>query len=221
MSRNIWTCGVWRPGRSIADRIFTVQKIFGVDGRLLLTVKSLYSCSDVCVRVGGVETQKPEEFICHYTASQQYALVILTPLCKRLTPPSLKTRGVDSHSRVDEGVRSCKIKLLPFADDLELLASSEQGFQYALDRFWTVCDQAGMKISTTKTEVLCLSRKSNQCALQVSGNTAIGMGIGRGYAPPGFWNFQQKRLFFQFWVGKNKFHQCCFGPPWKNFGKIP
>jgi len=30
---------------------------YSVDGRLLLTVKSLHSCSEVCVRIGGVKSQ--------------------------------------------------------------------------------------------------------------------------------------------------------------------
>jgi len=29
----------------------------GVNGRLLVAVKSLYSCSDVCVRIGGIKSQ--------------------------------------------------------------------------------------------------------------------------------------------------------------------
>jgi len=69
---------------------------------------------------------------------------------------------IDSQSRVDEGVSvgSCRINRLLFADNLVLLASSEHGLDYALDRFSATCDQAGMNISTEKTEVLCLSRKS-------------------------------------------------------------
>jgi len=41
----------------------------------------------------------------------------------------------------------------------------------ALGRFSTACDQAGMKISTKKTEVFWLTRNPRQCMLQVSGNT--------------------------------------------------
>jgi len=33
------------------------------------------------------------------------------------------------------------------------------------------CNQAGMKISIEKTEVLCLSRTLRYCLVQVSGNT--------------------------------------------------
>jgi len=51
---------------------------------------------------------------------------------------------------------------LLFAEDLVLLASSEQVLQYAiLDRFAAACDQAGINISAKKT----------QCTLQVSSNT--------------------------------------------------
>jgi len=49
--------------------------------------------------------------------------------------------------------------------------SSQQGLQRAFDRFSVMCDQAGTKISTTKIEVLCISRRPRQCILQVSENT--------------------------------------------------
>ena len=58
-----------------------------------------------------------------------------------------------------------------FAFDLVLLAPSEVDIQHALDRFATACDNAGMKISTKKTEVLCLSRTPGQCSVQVNGVT--------------------------------------------------
>jgi len=62
---------------------------------------------------------------------------------------------IDSHSRVEVGVTagSCRINHLVFADDLVLLASSQQGLQHALDRFSAASDRAGMKINTKKTEV--------------------------------------------------------------------
>ena len=72
-------------------------------------------------------------------------------------------------SRTDECVTigRCKISRLLFADGLVLLASSESGLELALNGFASACDIAGMKISTSKTEVLHLSRNLVQCSLQV------------------------------------------------------
>ena len=74
-------------------------------------------------------------------------------------------------SRTDECVTigRCKICRLLFADDLVLLASSESGIKHALNGFAAACGIAGMKISTSKTEVLHLSRNPVQCFLQVGG----------------------------------------------------
>ena len=66
-------------------------------------------------------------------------------------------------------IGECTVQRLLFADDLVLLDSTQNGFQQALDRFSDACSVAGMKISTTKTETMCLSRQSKQCSLQVDG----------------------------------------------------
>ena len=63
----------------------------------------------------------------------------------------------------------CQISRLLFADDLVLLAFSVSGLQLAINGFAVVCDIAGMKISTSKTEILHLSRNRVQCSLKVSG----------------------------------------------------
>jgi len=39
------------------EKLLEVLREYGVDSRLLLCVKSLYSCSEVCVLVGGVKSQ--------------------------------------------------------------------------------------------------------------------------------------------------------------------
>ena len=78
---------------------------------------------------------------------------------------------MDKFSRTDECVTivRCKISRLLFADNLALLASSKSGLQHALNGFADACDITGMKISTSKPEVLHLSRNPVQCSLQVSG----------------------------------------------------
>ena len=58
---------------------------------------------------------------------------------------------------------------LLFAVDLVLLDFTQNGLQQALDRFSDTYSVAGMKISTTKTETMCLSRQSKQRSLQIDG----------------------------------------------------
>ena len=78
---------------------------------------------------------------------------------------------IDRCSQTSECVKigNFKINRLLFADDLVLLADSKVGLQHALDGFAAACDNAGMKISTAKTEILHHSRKPVQCFLQVGG----------------------------------------------------
>ena len=76
---------------------------------------------------------------------------------------------MDKVSRNDECVtiERCKINRLLFADNLVLLASSESGRQHALNGFAAACDIVRMKIRTSITEILHLSRNLVQCSLQV------------------------------------------------------
>ena len=63
----------------------------------------------------------------------------------------------------------CKISWLLFTDDSVLLVYFESGLQHALNGFAAACDIAGMKINTSKTEVLHFSRNLVKCSLQVGG----------------------------------------------------
>ena len=188
-------CG-FHPGRSTTDQIFTLRQIFeisweyakdvfgcfvdlekaydrvprdklwgvlqeyGIDGHLLMAIKSFYQQSEVCVRVNGKRSQP---FNVGVGLRQG---CVLSPLLF-----IVYMNWIDKRSRVDEcvSIGSCKISRLIFADDLVLLASSESGLQHALSGFEAACASAGMKISTSKTEILHLSRTPDKCALHVSG----------------------------------------------------
>ena len=65
----------------------------------------------------------------------------------------------------------CKISRLLFADDLDLLSSTESGHQRKFNSFSDACNTAGMKISTAKTELFHLSRNPDHSSLQVNGAT--------------------------------------------------
>ncbi|TWW62366.1 hypothetical protein D4764_04G0010130 [Takifugu flavidus] len=52
-------------------------------------------------------------------------------------------------------------------NDVALLASSARDLQLSLDQFAAECEAAGMRISTSKSETMVLSRKKIECLLRV------------------------------------------------------
>ena len=86
---------------------------------------------------------------------------------------------IDKNSSSSSGVTFGKcivcivfsVRHLLFADDLALLSSNKSDLQYALDRFSDACLGAGMKISTAKIEIMCLSRHPVQCSFKANGVT--------------------------------------------------
>ena len=80
---------------------------------------------------------------------------------------------IDKDSSFSSGVTfgECNVRRLMFANDLALLSSNKSDLQYALDWFSDAFLDAGMKISTTKTEIMCLLRHAVQCSFQTNGVT--------------------------------------------------
>ena len=186
----------FRPGRSTTDQIFTLRQIFeksweytndvfawfvnlekaydrvprnklwkklhkyGIGGHLLMAINSLYSYTEVCIRVNGKQSKSFHVDVGLRQRCVLSSLFFITYM-----------NCMDKLSRTDECVTigRCKINRLLFADNLVLLASSESGPQHALNGFAAACDIARKKISTSKTEVLHLSRNPVQCSLQVGG----------------------------------------------------
>ena len=77
---------------------------------------------------------------------------------------------IDADSSSSSGITfgECNVWCLLFADDLALLSLNKSRLQYALHQFSDACLDAGMKISTAKTEIMCLSRQPVQCSFQTN-----------------------------------------------------
>ena len=75
---------------------------------------------------------------------------------------------MDKLSQTDECVtiEKCKISRLHFAMTC-FAGFPESGLQHGLNGFAVACDIAGMKIITSKTEVLGFSRNTVQCSPEV------------------------------------------------------
>lgn len=129
--------------------LWEVLRDFGVQGLLLRAVRSLYDRSRSLVRIAG---RKSDMFPVHVGLCQG------CPLSRILF--IIFMDRISSSRQGAEGVifGGCKISLL-FADNVVLLASSNQDLQRALERFTAECEVAGMRIITSKSEAMVLSRK--------------------------------------------------------------
>uniref|UniRef100_A0A6Q2ZFL9 ribonuclease H n=1 Tax=Esox lucius TaxID=8010 RepID=A0A6Q2ZFL9_ESOLU len=140
--------------------LWRVLREYGVLGPLLIAVRSLYDRSRSLVRIAG---SKSDLFPVHVGLRQGCPL-----------SPVLFVIYMDRISRRSQGPEGVRfgdhtISSLLFVDDVVVLAPSSQDLQHALGRFAAECKAVGMKISTSKSEAMVLSRKRVACPLQVGG----------------------------------------------------
>ena len=140
------------------DKLWTVLLQYDVRGQLLAAIKLLYKQSEVCAQVNGMKT-KP--FNVSVGLWQGYVLSLLFIIYTYIYMDKID-RNCSSSSGITFG--ECNVWLLLFEDDLALLSSNKSDLQYAFDWFSDACLDAGMKISTAKTEIICLSRHPVQCS---------------------------------------------------------
>ena len=144
------------------DKRWSVLLEYDVRGQLIVSIKSLHKQSEACVRVNGMKTKPFSVSIGQRQGYALYPLLFIIYMDK-----------IDNNSSSSSGVTfgECNIRRLLFADDLALLSSNKSDLQCALDRFSEAYLDARMKISTAKTEIMCLSRHPVQCSFQTNGVT--------------------------------------------------
>ncbi len=140
--------------------LWRVLREYGVRGPLLRAVRSLYDRSRSLVRIAG---SKSDLFPVHVGLQQGCPLspVLFIIFMDRISRRSQGPEGV--------GFGDHAISSLLFADDVVVLATSDQDLQHALERFAAECEAVGMRISASKSEAMVLSRKRVACPLQVGG----------------------------------------------------
>ncbi len=140
--------------------LWRVLREYGVRGPLLRAVRSLYDRSRSLVRIAG---SKSDLFPVHVGLRQGCPLspVLFIIFMDRISRRSQGPEGV--------GFGDHAISSLLFADDVVVLATSDQDLQHALGRFAAECEAVGMRISASKSEAMVLSRKRVACPLQVGG----------------------------------------------------
>uniref|UniRef100_A0A671X7J4 Reverse transcriptase domain-containing protein n=1 Tax=Sparus aurata TaxID=8175 RepID=A0A671X7J4_SPAAU len=140
--------------------LWEVLREHGVGGPLLRAVRSLYDRSRSLVRIAG---SKSDLFPVHVGLRQGCPLspVLFIIFMDRISRRSHGPEGIWFGNHW--------ISSLLFADDVVLLAPSNQDLQHALGRFAAECEAAGMRISTSKSEAMVLDRKKVACSLRVGG----------------------------------------------------
>ena len=165
-AKEVYTCFVDLEkayDRVPKDKRWTVLLEYDVRDQLLAAIKSLYKQSEVRVRVNGISI-KTKPFSVSVELRQGYVFSHLPFIIY------MYMDKIDRNSSSSTGVifGECNVRRLLFADDPALLSSNKSDFQYAIDRFSGACLDAGMKISTAKTEIICLSRHPVQCSFQTN-----------------------------------------------------
>ena len=148
------------------EKLWGVLRENGVDGNLLLTVNTLYFSSEVCVRVGGGNSQQFN--VRCWTLTRVCA--VTTPLHSLIHIWFALTFAAQSTRLSLLGLAGSTVCFLGTVGTANIFSTAPPACTQLV-----FCDQAGMKISTEKTEILglWLSRISRQCMLQVSGNTLV------------------------------------------------
>uniref|UniRef100_A0A3B3S8K7 Reverse transcriptase domain-containing protein n=1 Tax=Paramormyrops kingsleyae TaxID=1676925 RepID=A0A3B3S8K7_9TELE len=138
--------------------LWVVLREYGVWGPLLWAIRSLYEWGRSLVLIA---SYKLDMFPVWVGLRQGWPLSSILFI--------IFMDRISRHSQGVEGVQfgGIRIASLLFADDVVLLASSAGDLQRALGRFAAKCEAAGMRISTSKSETMVLSRKRVDCPLQV------------------------------------------------------
>ena len=119
----------------------------------------MHKQSEVCV---GINVMKTKPFNVSVGLRQG---CVLSPLLFNIYIDRIDR---DSSSSTNVTLGEGNVRHLLFADDLALLSSNKSDLQYALDRFSDACLDAGIKINTTKTEIMFLSRHLVQCSFEAN-----------------------------------------------------
>ena len=147
------------------QKLWNVLEEYGVRGRLLRAVEALYEDGKASVQVGGRES---EWFGVHKGVRQGCTL-----------SPWLFNVFVDKVTREarKEFVREVKLStgevgVLLFADDMVVMAESEEGLQSNLQALSDAMGRWDLKVNWGKTKVMMVARKRGGCEVRI-GNQVI------------------------------------------------
>ncbi|WP_435316529.1 reverse transcriptase domain-containing protein, partial [Klebsiella pneumoniae] len=154
------------------NALWDVLVMYGVGGRLLRAVKSLYNDSRACVRVGtGVSDWFPVRMglrqgcVMSPWLFNLYIDGVVREVNARVFGRGLKL--VDAEDRVWE------LSQLLFADDTVLVADSEEKLQRLVAEFGRVCERRKLRVNVAKSKVMKCTRNEGGARMNVILNGEI------------------------------------------------
>ena len=148
-----------RVGR---DKLWKVLEEYGVKGRLLRAIRSLYKKSEGCVRV-------KDELSSWFPITQGVRQgCVMSPWLFNVFMDKIVREGMENFVG---GVKmsTTEVSVVLFADDVMLLTERKEDMEANLRELKKAMSYWGMKIHWGKTKVMMVSRKGEECKVCVDG----------------------------------------------------
>ena len=140
------------------DAMWNVLKLYGIGGRLLRGVKSLYVGSKACVRVGN---EVSEWFPVRVGLRQG---CVMSQWLFNLYIDGVLGRGL---KLVDGNDNEGELNQLLFADDTVVVADSERKLCQLVTEFGRVCERRKLRVTVGKSKVIRCTRNEDGARLNV------------------------------------------------------
>ena len=156
--------------KEVYDRVdrnamWNVLRIFGIGGRLLQGVKSLYEDSKACVRVGN---EVSEWFPVRVGLRQG---CVMSPWLFNLfidgVVREVNARVLGRGLKLLDGNDEWEMNQLLFADDTVVVADSEEKLCQLVSEFGRVCERRKLRVNVNKSKVMRCTRNQNNAGLNV------------------------------------------------------
>ena len=154
------------------DAMWNVLRLYGVDGKLLSAVKSLYVGSKACVRVGN---EMSEWFPVKVGLRQG---CVMSPWLFNLFIDGV-VREVNARvlgrglGLVDERDYMWELNQLLFADDTVFVADSEEKLCQLVAEFGRVCERRKLRVNVGKSKVMRCTRGEDGARMNVTLNGEV------------------------------------------------
>ena len=149
------------------DAMWNVLRLYGIGGRLLRGVKSMYDGSKACVRVGN----EVSEWFPVRVGLRQGCVILpwlfnlyIDGVVREANARVLNSRGL---KLVDGNDSEWELNQLLFADDTVVVADSERKLCQLVTEFGRVCERRKLRLNVGKSKVIRCTRNEGGARLNV------------------------------------------------------